>query len=405
MSHLFIYCYSGFSSLSVWRLTNTSDIELICSNSELKGVLNFPKKYSGPFSTAKVVISSCASHLAMLDLTGKLHILTLEGNPHSVCEISLSDDNCMEMSDEGWNNVSLDGIIDVAWWSKGKLMVAKSNGIVNLIEIPSAKNVLEDIPRFSSPLLARDPSSQGQVFVLESIFPHQSEDSFGSLHEVSFDNVQDGAKNSHSTSFELKNRGSGWKLLSLLEQSVPEMYRILIDGQKYEAAHHFASKHGLNEDEVLKSQWLHSDYGKEAVQFFLSNIHDRSWVLSECVDKIGSTVDSVQALLSYGLSEMEDYRFQEIQNTDYDIVWQFRLRRLRLLQYIDRLETFLGVNMGRYALLISFLYVCKNIRHSSEVKSGLILYGCYVISCVNFVCFEAIFPNKTYISINFWKLF
>ena len=35
-------------------------------------------------------------------------------------------------------------------------------------------------------------------------------------------------------------------------------------------------------------------------------------MLSECVDKIGSTVDSVQALLSYGISETEDYRFQEI---------------------------------------------------------------------------------------------
>ena len=53
---------------------------------------------------------------------------------------------------------------------------------------------------------------------------------------------------------------------------MPEMYRILIDGKKYEAAHHCASNHGLNEDEVLKSQWLHSDYGKEAVQFFYYQI-------------------------------------------------------------------------------------------------------------------------------------
>jgi hypothetical protein len=142
---------------------------------------------------------------------------------------------------------------------------------VNLIEIPSANNVLEDIPRFSSPVLTRNPGSQGKVFVLESIFPHQSEDSSRSLHQVSLDNLQDGAKISHST-FELKSRSSGWRLLSLLEQSVSEMYRILIDGQKYEAARHFATKHGLNKDEVLKSQWLHSTYGKEAVDFFFYQV-------------------------------------------------------------------------------------------------------------------------------------
>ena len=81
-------------------------------------------------------------------------------------------------------------------------------------------------------------------------------------------------------------------------------------------------KHGLDKDEVLKSQWFLSDYGREAVQFFLSSIHDRSWVLSECMDKIGSTVDSIHAILSYGLSKTEEYRFQETQITDYNIVCQ-----------------------------------------------------------------------------------
>ena len=143
-----------------------------------------------------------------------------------------------------------------------------------------------------------------------------------------------------------------------------EMYRILIDGHKYEVACHFSTKHGLNKDEVLKSQWLHSTYGKEAVDFFLSSIEDRSWVLSECVDKIGSTVDSVQALLLYGISVTEDYRFLEIQNADYDQVWQFHLRRLQLLQYSDRLETFLGVNMGRFS---SQEYAIFREQHLDEI--------------------------------------
>jgi len=91
------------------------------------------------------------------------------------------------------------------------------------------------------------------------------------LYCVSFDNVQDGTKISDST-FEHKNRGSEWRLLSLLEWLVIEMYRTLIYAQKYEVAHHFTTKHGPNKDEVLKSQWLHSDYGKETVHFFLSQV-------------------------------------------------------------------------------------------------------------------------------------
>jgi len=93
------------------------------------------------------------------------------------------------------------------------------------------------------------------------------------LYCVSFDNIQDGTKISDST-FEHKNKGSEWRLLSLLEWSVIEMYRTLIDAQKYEVAHHFATKHGPNKDEVLKSQWLHSYYEKESTIFFLSSIHD-----------------------------------------------------------------------------------------------------------------------------------
>jgi hypothetical protein len=46
----------------------------------------------------------------MLDLTGSLQILILEGNSLSICEFPLSDDNCMKMSEEEWNIVSLDGV-------------------------------------------------------------------------------------------------------------------------------------------------------------------------------------------------------------------------------------------------------------------------------------------------------
>eukprot|EP01018_Ginkgo_biloba_P007103 Gb_24496 [translate_table: standard] len=127
------------------------------------------------------------------------------------------------------------------------------------------------------------------------------------------------------------------------------MYRVLIDGKRYEVALQFAVQHRLDKDEVFKSQWLHSNHGKEAIQNFLSSIQDRSWVLLECLDKVGSSTDDVNAILSYGLVETGQYRFQETEKSGCSLFWQFCAIRLRLLQYKDRLETFLGINMGRYS--------------------------------------------------------
>ena len=46
----------------------------------------------------------------MLDMKGSLHILILEGSPLSICEFPLSDDNCMKMTEEECNTVSMDGV-------------------------------------------------------------------------------------------------------------------------------------------------------------------------------------------------------------------------------------------------------------------------------------------------------
>ena len=125
------------------------------------------------------------------------------------------------------------------------------------------------------------------------------------------------------------------------------MYTILIKNQEYQAALEFARHHGLDRDEVFKSQWLHSIQGTDEINMLLSNIEDKKFVLSECVHKIGPTEDAMRALLSFGLRITDQYRFSESDDDGCSLIWHFRMVWLQLLQCRDKLETFVGINMGR----------------------------------------------------------
>ena len=74
-------------------------IELIYTDSEFKGFLTFPKRHSGPFSNIKLP-SSLVPGIFKCWIMGNIHIVSLERNPFSICENSLSESDCMEMFDE-----------------------------------------------------------------------------------------------------------------------------------------------------------------------------------------------------------------------------------------------------------------------------------------------------------------
>ncbi|KAK3034117.1 hypothetical protein RJ639_034469 [Escallonia herrerae] len=133
-------------------------------------------------------------------------------------------------------------------------------------------------------------------------------------------------------------------------RSVPEMYGAFISGGKYQTALEFADRHKLDKDEVLKSQWLRSGQGANEIDMFLSPIKDQAFVVSECVNRVGPTEDAVRALLAYGLRVTNQYTFSESEDDQSSVIWDFRLTRLKLLQFRDRLETFLGINMGRFSV-------------------------------------------------------
>ncbi|CAL5411104.1 unnamed protein product [Camellia sinensis] len=90
----------------------------------------------------------------------------------------------------------------------------------------------------------------------------------------------------------------------------------------------FANRHRLDKDEVLKSQWLCSARGINEIIMFLSAIKDQAFVLSECVDGVGPTEDTVRASIAHGLHLTNQYRFSETEVDENSQIWEFHLLKV-----------------------------------------------------------------------------
>ncbi|KAJ3672600.1 hypothetical protein LUZ60_007321 [Juncus effusus] len=149
------------------------------------------------------------------------------------------------------------------------------------------------------------------------------------------------------------------------------MYQVLIKEKNYEKALDFAAKYGLDRDEVFQAQWSDSNKGNYEINSILSKINDKIFILSECVNCVGPTESALRALISFGFNITDKYKF----NDESLLAWNMRIFRLKLLQCKDRLETFLGINMGRfseeeYSKFVSFPLVKTAISLAENGKIG-----------------------------------
>lgn len=249
-------------------------------------------------------------------------------------------------------------IVDFTWWSDHILTLARKSGIVTMVDILSGLKVQESNPVYAVLVLERAEQLQGHVFLLENKSREERQNTSNCDRETSDSNAEQmsGDRLNQSSSLMLR-----WSLVSFSERSVPEMYSILISNHNYETALDFANCHGLDTDEVFKSQWLCSSQGIDEISMFLSKIKDQTFVLSECVDKIGPTEDAVKALLAHGLCLTNRYKFSESEDDECSKIWDFRIARLQLLQFGDRLETYLGINMGRYHAVLNYNFIQSSI--------------------------------------------
>ncbi|GLT41517.1 hypothetical protein SLA2020_155740 [Shorea laevis] len=325
---------SGSCFVSLWRRSQDLVLESL-SATQFEGLYCKPKGCAGQQAAyPKVLISPEANYVATLDVNGCLHIFKLD-----IKSCSLSNVACMEGLDSGWKEVLVD-IKDFTWWSDHILTLAKQSGNVTMFDILSGLKLLKNEPVYPMPVLERVQMFQGHLFLLESEEMHNpSSSDRGSRGQI----TENGFNQPDFSRLR-------WNLLSFSERSVPEMYKILINNCKFQTALDFANHHGLDKDEVLKSQWLYSSKGIIEINTLLSNIKDQAFVLSECVDKVGPTEEMTKALLAHGLRLTNQFRFSESEDHECAEIWDYRMARLHLLQFNDRLETFLGINMGRFSL-------------------------------------------------------
>ncbi|XP_052190768.1 MAG2-interacting protein 2 isoform X2 [Diospyros lotus] len=363
---------SGTCSLSLWQRNRNLEWKSLVST-QFESLFSKTKDFVGRLTYPKVSISPKGKFVAVLDLRGHLTIFNLDTEQSSLSKLYYGENYDSQEADElsTRDRESMNDILDFAWWSEYILVLAKSSGIVTMIHIHTGVKLLEKDPLYSMPILEHTQQFPGHLFLLETT---SSEDNQNSSNRNGVSDQQHLDLVNEDNYSQVDVAKLQWRLLSFSNRSVSEMFNILLGNQNYQTALDFATSHGLDKDEVLKSQWLHSVQGVNEINMFLAVIKDRVFVLSECVVGVGPTEDAVRALIALGLHLTDQYRFSETGTNENTQIWNFRLARLKLLQFRDKLETFLGINMGRFSVQEYSKFRCMPINEAAAklAESGKI---------------------------------
>ncbi|GAB2249707.1 hypothetical protein Droror1_Dr00013066 [Drosera rotundifolia] len=327
---------SGLDSccLSLWRHSRNSDLEHV-SSSQFEGLYMMPKGYTGSVTSAKVLMSPDAKFIAALDIRGYLTIFKIKEDFRSLLIIDTGEKSKSEFT-------CLDDVVDFTWWSDHILTLARRGGAISMFNIIDRKESLEDDRVYSMPILERIEHSVGVIFILHSTSPEGTHISVDGSELSSFYDI--GSKENFVKS---KLR---WSLISFSKRSIPEMYDTLINNRRYDSALEFANRHSLDKDKVWKSRWMHSEKSTNDVNVILSSVKDETFILGECVERVGPTEDATKALLALGLHLTDRCKLSASNNDIFEQFQDLLLVRLQLIQFKDRLETFLGINMGRFSV-------------------------------------------------------
>ncbi|KAH9716688.1 MAG2-interacting protein 2 [Citrus sinensis] len=337
------------SCISLWRRCHNLELEQLYTT-QIEGLYCEPKGHEVQLAHPKVLISAQGKFVATSDTNGCLYIFEMDKDNFSLSKFACGERFDLQVADSLFDGRTkpIRDITDFAWWSDNILILARKSGIITMIDVLSGLKVKETDPVYAMLVLGTAQKLRGHVFLLES---KSVEERF---NVSNYDRETVDSNHTVQLIEERFNRSGNtmlyWSLISFSERSVPEMYNILISHRNYQTAIDFANYHGLDTDEVLKSQWLNSSQGTDEINMFLSKIKDQAFILSECVDKVGRTEDSAKALLAHGLHLTNQYKFSETEDDEYSQIWDYRIARLQLLQFGDRLETYLGINMGRFSV-------------------------------------------------------
>jgi len=342
MVYLFLIFYSyilGTYFLYLLHVDGNLELSLSFKSLQLEGVFSPLKDQKTFVSSPKIKISPHGKHIATLDLTGSVNLFALDGDKHTFSLHTLG--NCRHLID----------VKDISWWTNNVLMLVRADGSISMYSITENDVVSKDDPVLSTPLLEKAKATEGHAFILQSSRYERNTPANKQMDSDLEPNLPSSSGEHQQTEMDKMF----WSLLSFSKVTVTEMYSVMIRESRFEEALDFAFRYNLDKDEVLKARWLHSDGDTHEIDSYLAKIKDQAFVLSECVNKVGPTEEALRALLSFGLHITDHYKFSGLDNSSEGTTWDSRVIRLRLLRHRDMLETFLGINMGRYVLAIPSL--------------------------------------------------
>ena len=158
---------------------------------------------------------------------------------------------------------------------------------------------------------------------------------------------------------------SGWRLVSINEQTPEETLRALLRGSGWATAIGFAEQHALDPMPVHAARWdaclraggalahaASEAAARAAVADTLDGIPDRRWVAAACATAAASdlSVAAVRVVLAYGLQETQRQCAEAAASPQRlvadDSLFFFTRARLQLLSAGERLDTLVAVHGG-----------------------------------------------------------
>ncbi|KAM9354661.1 LOW QUALITY PROTEIN: NBAS subunit of NRZ tethering complex [Pholidichthys leucotaenia] len=323
-------------------------------------------------------------------------------------------------------------LVDVSWWSKNVLILARCSGSVTVSSVKTLQNLLGKSCEWFEPSPQVTAAHDGGFLSLEcevklaqkrgrlesNLSDTSSEDDEGDDRGECDSDEESSAKARYFgyikqglyyvTEMERfaplrkhpRTAMKNYRLVSLRSTTPEELYQRKIDNEEYGEALSLAQAYNLDSDLVYQRQWRKSTVSIASIQDYLSKIRKRSWVLHECVERVPENVDAAKELLQYGLKgtdlealiaignredegrfimpgdvDLDDLPYEDFLSVDEEqerkkekenrkrqelltkvdfsrlTLEQKELcrSRLKLLSYLDRLETYEEILGGRYA--------------------------------------------------------
>ncbi|KAJ8315923.1 hypothetical protein KUTeg_006524 [Tegillarca granosa] len=220
------------------------------------------------------------------------------------------------------NLVTCKNLLDVNWWNKQTIILARSTGAITLSSVKTLKNLLGNSPEWFEPAPRVTPVHDGGFLGLEveSKFPMKrrlvgsEDDDYEDSDDEDVSLVTKAARFSKNVLYYVTDNerfqpprkkpkivNRTYRLICLKSTTPEELYARKIDNEEYGEALALAKAYNLDSDLVYQRQWKKSVVSMASIQDYLSKINKRSWVLHECLERIPENIDATKELLEFGL--------------------------------------------------------------------------------------------------------